>query len=68
MNIDTEIRHITKAGTNIFLDLGFDAEEAEQFYAELQRQVNEELALKAKKEQLVDELAKCIAENHLVHC
>ena len=65
MNIDTEIRHVTKAGTNIFLDLGFDAEEAEQLYAELQRQVNEELALKAKKEQLVDELAKWIKENHL---
>ncbi len=65
MNIDTEIRHITKAGTNIFLDLGFEGEEAEQLYAESQRQINEELALKAKKEQLMNELANWIKENHL---
>lgn len=66
MNIDTEIRHVTKAGTNIFLDLGFEGEEAEQFYAELQRQVSEELALNEKKEQLMNELAKWIKENNLM--
>jgi hypothetical protein len=54
-DIDTEIRHITKAGTNIFLDLGFDAEEAEQLYAESRRQINETLTL---KEQLIGELIK----------
>ena len=63
MNIDTECRHITKAGTNIFLDLGFDAEEAEHLYAESQQQINETLAL---KEQLMKEPTKWIAEeNHL---
>jgi predicted XRE-type DNA-binding protein len=62
MNIDTEIRHITKAGTNIFLDLGFDVEEAEQLHAESRRQINETLVL---KEQLINELTKWMTENHL---
>ena len=30
MTIDTEIRHVTKAGANLFLDLGFSAAEAEK--------------------------------------
>lgn len=28
MTIDTEVRHITKPGANLFLELGFDATEA----------------------------------------
>ena len=28
MKIDTEIRHVTKAGANVFLELGFSEEEA----------------------------------------
>jgi len=28
MTIDTKIRHVTKPGANIFLELGFSAEEA----------------------------------------
>jgi predicted XRE-type DNA-binding protein len=62
MDIDTEIRHITKAGANIFLELGFDAVEAEQFQTELHRHVNNTNAL---KEQLMAELAQWIADNHL---
>jgi len=31
--IDTEIRHITPAGSNIYADLGFDKAEAEQMLA-----------------------------------
>ncbi len=46
MTIDTEIRHVTKVGSNIFLELGFDAVEAEQFQAELQQHVNNTVALK----------------------
>jgi hypothetical protein len=30
MKIDTEIRHVTKPGANIFLDLGFAPEEAKR--------------------------------------
>jgi len=33
MTIDTEIRHITKAGANIFLELGFSAPEAKRLHA-----------------------------------
>lgn len=62
MNIDTEIRHVTKAGSNLFLEFGFDAAEAEQFHAESQRQINNTIAL---KEQLMTELAQWIADNHL---
>ena len=30
MTIDTKIRHVTKPGANLFLELGFPAEEAAQ--------------------------------------
>ncbi len=62
MAIDTETRHVTKAGANIFLELGFEPEEAEQFYAESQQQINNTTAL---KEQLMTELAQWIADHHL---
>jgi predicted XRE-type DNA-binding protein len=62
MNIDTETRHITKAGANIFLDLGFDKAEAEKYYQESQQQIIATLAL---KEQLMTELEKWITDNHL---
>lgn len=62
MTIDTEIRHITQAGSNIFLDLGFDADEAQQFYTESQQQINDTLAL---KEQLMSELEKWMLDNQL---
>ena len=62
MSIDTEIRHVTKARANIFLELGFDSTEAEQLKTESQQQINSTLAL---KEQLMTELANWIAENHL---
>jgi predicted XRE-type DNA-binding protein len=62
MSVDTEIRHVTKAGSNIFLDLGFDTVEAEQFQAELQQHVNNTIAL---KEQLMTELAQWINDNQL---
>jgi predicted XRE-type DNA-binding protein len=62
MNIDTEIRHVTKAGANIFAELGFSASEAEQFHAQSQQQINNTLAL---KEQLMTELAQWISDNHL---
>ncbi len=30
MKIDTEIRHLTKPGANLFLELGFSADEAQR--------------------------------------
>lgn len=62
MTIDTEIRHITKPGANLFLELGFDAAEAAHFQAESQQRISD---TKALKEQLMDELSNWIADNHL---
>ncbi len=62
MTIDTEVRHITKPGANLFLELGFAATEAAHFQAESQRRIIDTQAL---KEQLMDELSNWIADNHL---
>ena len=62
MTIDAEIRHITKPGANLFLELGFDATEAAHFHAESQQRISD---TKALKEQLMDELSNWIADNHL---
>ncbi|MGZ8160330.1 MAG: helix-turn-helix domain-containing protein [Methylobacter sp.] len=62
MNIDTEIRHVTPPGANLFLELGFAQDEAAHFQAESQQRINAALLL---KEQLMDELSKWIDEQHL---
>jgi len=62
MTIDTEIRHITKADANLFLELGFDSTEAEQLNMQSQQQINNTQAL---KEQLMTELTQWITDNHL---
>jgi predicted XRE-type DNA-binding protein len=62
MKIDTQIRHITQADSNIFLDLGFEPEEAEKLHVDSQQQINNTIAL---KEQLMSELELWIKNNHL---
>jgi predicted XRE-type DNA-binding protein len=62
MNIDTEVRHVTKAGANLFAELGFAPEEAERLQAASREQINHTLLL---KQQLMEELASWIAEHHL---
>ena len=62
MMIDTEIRHVTKAGANLFLDLGFSAAEAKKLQTASRKQINDTLALKL---QLMTELANWIAEHQL---
>jgi predicted XRE-type DNA-binding protein len=62
MKIDTEIRHVTKRGVNLFLELGFDAEEAERLQEASQKQINHTRLL---KEQLMGELAEWIIQHHL---
>ncbi len=57
MTIDTEIRHVTKAGANLFLELGFPAEEAARLHAASLKQINDTQLL---KEQLMSELAAWI--------
>ncbi len=39
MMIDTEVRHVTEPGTNLFLDLGFQADEAARLWAESKNQI-----------------------------
>jgi hypothetical protein len=41
MTIDTEIRHVTKAGTNLFLELGFSAAEARKLHAASRKQIDD---------------------------
>ena len=62
MTIDTRIRHVTKPGTNLFRELGFSPAEADRLRSESQQQIND---TKALKKQLMTELSKWIAENHL---
>ena len=62
MKIDTEIRHITKPGANIFLELGFPPNEAKRLLAASRKQINDTRRL---KQQLMDELSTWIAEHHL---
>ncbi len=62
MTIDTAIRHTSKAGTNLFLELGFEPEEAKRLYAVSRNEINE---LGQIKEQLMDELAGWIKQHQL---
>jgi predicted XRE-type DNA-binding protein len=62
MKIDAGIRHVTKPGSNLFLELGFSPEEAARFQAASRQQINDTRLL---KEQLMSELAEWIAQHHL---
>ena len=62
MKIDTEIRHVTKPGANLFLELGFSAVEAKRLQIASRQQINDTQQL---KEQLMSELAEWIEQHHL---
>jgi predicted XRE-type DNA-binding protein len=62
MTIDTEIRHITKAGASLFLELGFSAPEAKRLHAASRKQINDTRAL---KQQLMVERSSWISEHQL---
>jgi predicted XRE-type DNA-binding protein len=62
MIIDTEIRHVTKPGANLFLELGFSALEAKQLQIASRQQINDTQKL---KEQLMSELVEWIEQHHL---
>ena len=62
MTIDTEIRHVTTPGANLFLELGFSAGEAKRLQAASRTQINDTRQL---KEQLMSELAQWIEQHHL---
>jgi uncharacterized membrane protein len=46
MNIETELAHVTPIGGNVFVDLGFEPEEATALQAESQRTIREKLVFK----------------------
>ena len=62
MKIDTEIRHVTKAGANLFLELGFSRAEAKRLHAASRKQINDTRLL---KQQLMAEISTWIAKHHL---
>ena len=62
MKIDTEIRHVTKPGANLFLELGFAPEEARRLQAASRKQINHTRLL---KQQLMEELSAWIAQHQL---
>lgn len=62
MKIDTEIRHVTQPGANLFLELGFSEEEAQKLQAASRQQIND---IRLLKEQLMEELAEWMAQHHL---
>lgn len=62
LKIDTEVRHVTKPGTNLFLELGFSPAEAKRLHAASRKQINDTRLL---KQQLMIELSEWIAEHHL---
>jgi predicted XRE-type DNA-binding protein len=62
MTVDTQIRHVTKPGANLFLELGFSAGEAKRLHAASQKQINDTRLL---KEQLMTELSSWIEQHHL---
>ena len=62
MKIDTDIRHVTKPGTNLFLELGFSVKEAKRLQAASRKQIN---ATRQLKQQLMEELAAWIDEHQL---
>lgn len=55
----SRVGHVTPAGGNIFLDLGFPPDEAARLLTESNREIAAHVAL---KKHLVDELAKWIEE------
>lgn len=62
MTTDTQIRHVTPPGANLFLELGFEPAEAQRLHADSQQQINDTKALKA---QLMAALAQWMEDNHL---
>ena len=62
MTIDTKIRHVTKTGSNLFLELGFAPAEARRLQAVSRKHINDTRLL---KQQLMGELSTWISEHHL---
>ena len=59
MTIDTKSCHRTRAGGNVFLDLGFPPREAKRLLAHADAQIDDSNRL---KQQLIDEIAEWMKE------
>jgi predicted XRE-type DNA-binding protein len=62
MEDEVKINHVTEIGSNIFLELGFPAEEAAQLEAISQKEIQD---IRRLKVQLMAEVATWIELNHL---
>ena len=62
MKTDTEIRHVTRTGANLFRELGFPPAEAKRLQAASRKQINDSRLL---KRQLMEELSGWIARHQL---
>lgn len=62
MTVVTEIRHVTKPGANLYLELGFAQDEAKCLQAASRKQINDTRLL---KQQLMEALATWIAAHQL---
>ena len=60
--IETEVRHITPAGSNIFADLGFDEQDAAELQADSLRKIENTLTI---KEKLMEEITVWISDKNL---
>lgn len=60
--VASKTEHITPADGNVFLDLGFEPEEAARMLAKSNKQISEKLAI---KERLMSEISVWIDEKHL---
>ena len=62
MKVETEVRHVTRPGANLFLEFGFPEEEARRLHSASLQQIND---IRELKEQLMGELAAWIDQHHL---
>ncbi len=59
---DSDIRHVTPSGGNVFADLGFHKQDAEKFYADSLNEIENTLAI---KQQLMEEITLWITQNQM---
>ena len=59
---DSDIRHVTLSGGNVFADLGFHKQDAEKFYADSLNEIENTLAI---KQQLMEEITLWITQNQM---
>ncbi len=59
---DHGLKHITPADGNVFLDLGFEPEEAAKLLAETDKQISEKLANKERLDKVSDDVVRAESE------